>query len=465
MFTIPITAELKYAVHVVIFISWIVGFEFFCNSFAFTDTAIDTTSVFDPVERYGTTITLVLYLLRLFSLLVLPQCICNALGLLLFNGFKETVELKNAPIFSPFVCFRVVTRGDYPALIKENLRKNRQTCYEAGIENFMFEVVTDKQLDLELDARVREIVVPTTYRTKTGAKFKARALQFCLEDRVSEVRDEDWVVHLDEETLLTTNSVRGILNFCADGKHQFGQGVITYAHGHILNWLTTLSDSFRVADDMGKLHYQLSIFHKPLFAWKGSFVVTKVEAERKVNWDHGLEGSLAEDCFFSMIAFRDGYSFDFIDGEMHEKSPFTIWDFLQQRKRWLQGIFLTVHSKAIPMRYKLFLGLSLYAWITMPFTSLQVVLCAIAPLPKYPLIDILVAFIAAVNIYMYLYGTVKSLWFQCRQNVWRLVFYVIGALLCVPFNIAIENVAVLLGIFGRKDEFYIVKKDLTIIDV
>ncbi|KAI6214809.1 hypothetical protein M3Y94_00312000 [Aphelenchoides besseyi] len=339
MFTIPITAELKYAVHVVIFISWIVGFEFFCNSFAFTDTAIDTTNVFDPVERYGTTITLVLYLLRLFSLLVLPQCICNALGLLLFNGFKEKVELKNAPIFSPFVCFRVVTRGDYPALIKENLTKNRQICYEAGIENFMFEVVTDKQLGLELDARVREIVVPTTYRTKTGAKFKARALQFCLEDRVSEVRDEDWVVHLDEETLLTTNSVRGILNFCADGKHQFGQGVITYAHGHILNWLTTLSDSFRVADDIGKLHFQLSIFHKPLFAWKGSFVVTKVEAERKVNWDHGLEGSLAEDCFFSMIAFRDGYSFDFIDGEMHEKSPFTIWDFLQQRKRWLQGIF------------------------------------------------------------------------------------------------------------------------------
>lgn len=40
----------------------------------------------------------------------------------------------------------------------------------------------------------------------------------------------------------------------------------------------------------------------------------QVGAERKVSFDHGREGSIAEDCFFSMIAFRDGYTFDFIEG-------------------------------------------------------------------------------------------------------------------------------------------------------
>lgn len=40
------------------------------------------------------------------------------LGLLLFNGFKEKVQLKAAPLLAPFVCFRVVTRGDYPDLVK-----------------------------------------------------------------------------------------------------------------------------------------------------------------------------------------------------------------------------------------------------------------------------------------------------------------------------------------------------------
>ena len=147
------------------------------------------------------------------------------------------------------------------------------------------------------------------------------------------------------------------MNFCVDGQHPFGQGVVTYAQGDIVNWITTLSDSFRlvlwctkkfyaclrqhffccffrVADDLGKLRFQLSYFHKPLFGWKGSFVVTQVSAERKVGFDHGLEGlcsracslsyiaftlailgSIAEDCFFSMIAYRDKYTFNFIEGE------------------------------------------------------------------------------------------------------------------------------------------------------
>lgn len=35
----------------------------------------------------------------------------------------------------------------------------------------------------------------------------------------------------------------------------------------------------------------------------------------------------------------------------------------------------------------------------------------------------------------------------------------------MPFNIFIENIAVLLGLLGRKDGFYVVKKDLTVIDI
>ena len=39
--------------------------------------------------------------------------------------------------------------------------------------------------------------------------------------------------------------VIGILNFCEDGRHQFGQGVIFYARNEIVNWITTISDSLR----------------------------------------------------------------------------------------------------------------------------------------------------------------------------------------------------------------------------
>ena len=52
----------------------------------------------------------------------------------------------------------------------------------------MFQVVTDESIGLaasEAFRRVDEIVVPATYRTKSGAKFKSRALQYCLEDEVN----------------------------------------------------------------------------------------------------------------------------------------------------------------------------------------------------------------------------------------------------------------------------------------
>lgn len=127
-------------------------------------------------------------------------------------------------------------------------------------------------------------MVPSSYKSKSGCLNKSRALQYCLEDDVNILGENDWIVHLDEETLLTERSVKGILNFIADGKHDCGQGLVTYAGDFkfrswlkaIQNRICTVADSFRVADDMGKLRCQFKLFNKPIFGWKGSYVVTKV---------------------------------------------------------------------------------------------------------------------------------------------------------------------------------------------
>ena len=202
--------------------------------------------------------------------------IFNLLGLLLYDTFPEKVTLKGSPLLAPFVCVRIVTRGDYPELVRANALRNMNTCLTVGMENFMVEVVSDKPIHLAKHARLKELVVPTSYQTKSGALFKARALQYCLEDDVNMLQATDWVVHLDEETLLTEDSVRGVINFVLDGRHQFGQGMITYANENVVNWVTTLADSFRVSDDMGKLRFQFKRFHKPYYSWKGSYVVTQV---------------------------------------------------------------------------------------------------------------------------------------------------------------------------------------------
>lgn len=183
-------------------------------------------------------------------------------------------------------------------------------------------------------------------------------------------------------------------------------------------------------------------------------------AEKAVSFDNGLDGSVAEDCFFAMRAYSEGYYFNFIEGEMWEKSPFTLCDFLQQRKRWLQGILLVVHSKAIPLRKKLLLGCSCYSWVTMPLSVSNVFLAGLCPIPCPPLVDFLCAFTAAVNIYMYVFGVIKSFTIY-RFGVFRFILCLIGAMCVMPFNVVIENVAVIWGMFGKKHKFYVVDKKIS----
>lgn len=449
-------SKIKHCLHCLLLVSVIVFFELFSGGIKFYS---DPNLEINPWIQYGYTWTLVLYLLRLVTFLPLPQVIFNVAGLTLYNAFPDKVVLKGSPILAPFICIRVVTRGDYPQLVRTNVLRNLNRCLDSGLENFLIEVVTDKLIGLESHRRVREIVVPPSYRTKSGALFKARALQYCLEDSVNCLSDNDWVVHLDEETILTENSVKGILNFVMDGKHQFGQGLITYANEEVVNWITTLADSFRVSDDMGKLRFQFYMFHKPLFSWKGSYVVTQLGAEKAVSFENGIDGSVAEDCYFAMRANEEGFSFNFIEGEMWEKSPFTLWDFVQQRKRWLQGILLVVHSKAIPLRKKLLLAISCYSWVTLPLSTSNVILAMLCPIPCPALIDFICAFIGAVNIYMYIFGVVKSFTIY-RFGLLRFVTCICGSLLTMPINIVIENIAVIWGVLGKKHKFYIVNKNV-----
>lgn len=449
-----LSSRTKHLLHCLLFFSVIAIFELAIGGVKLSS---DGQPDFDPWERYGWCGAFILYALRLLTFLSLPQVILNFAGLTLFNAFPGNVQLKGSPLLAPFICIRIVTRGDYPELVRANVERNLEVCRKSGLEHFLLQVVTDKKLGLPVQTRVHEVVVPPSYKTKSGALFKARALQYCLDE--IKLDDSHWIVHLDEETLLTENSVRGIINFVLDGKYQFGQGLITYANENVVNWVTTLADSFRVADDMGKLRFQFSVFHKPLFSWKGSYVLTQVEAERKVSFDNGLDGSVAEDCFFAMRAFKEGYTFNFVEGEMWEKSPFTLSDFVQQRKRWLQGILLVVHSKRIPLKNKILLAISCYAWVTMPLSTSNIILAAICPIPCPAVMDFLCAFNAAVNIYMYVFGVIKSFSLY-RFSALRFILCICGAVCTIPVNVCIENVAVIWGLFGKKHKFYIVKKDL-----
>jgi len=85
------------------------------------------------------------------------QSIFNFLGLSLFDVFGGRTQLKGSPLLAPFICLRVVTRGDYPELVRSNLARNLETCQKVSMENYLFEVVTDKRIDLPESKRVRQV--------------------------------------------------------------------------------------------------------------------------------------------------------------------------------------------------------------------------------------------------------------------------------------------------------------------
>ncbi|CAG2112167.1 unnamed protein product, partial [Medioppia subpectinata] len=286
-------ANVKHMVHTIIFITYI--WLYYWITDALTPNPLSH-SLTNPLVKC------VVVFMQILSVIALPQYIFQFLGLIVYNPFSDdVVPLKSDPLSAPFICFRVVTRGMYRRLVADNVKKHVNVCSTVGLKHFMIEVVTDNPLDLDTtDPRVREIVVPVGYRPKNGTMFKARALQYRLD--TNDMADDEWIVHLDEETVMTEQSVRGVVNFVSDGRHDFGQGLITYADQQVVNPWTTLLDTQRVADDMGKLRFQFKYFNDAPFSWKGSFMVCRVKAELLVSFDHGLEGSIAEDMYFSMRA-------------------------------------------------------------------------------------------------------------------------------------------------------------------
>nr|XP_027200168.1 beta-1,4-mannosyltransferase egh-like [Dermatophagoides pteronyssinus] len=449
----------KHILHCLLLFSIIIYFEIQSGALKLWYNDDDIGGEFDPFIRYGRYLAWFLYIFRLLTLLPLPQVLFNFFGLICFNAFPDEPRLEKIPLIMPFICIRTVTRGDYPELVNKNVERNLNLCLDKGLENFIIEIVSDKLFDVPKNPRIRLTVVPSDYQTKSGALFKARALQYCLEDNVNRLNDNDWIVHLDEETLLTSGSIAGIVQFVCDGKYQFGQGLITYANEEVVNWLTTLSDAFRVAEDMGKLRFQFYIFHKPIFSWKGSYVVTLCRAERDVSFDNGPDGSIAEDCYFSMIAFKKGYTFNFIEGEMWEKSPFTLMDCLQQRKRWLQGIFLVVHSPNIPLKIKFFLTMSLYAWATLPLSLANLVFALVYPLPASDWCNFISTFVGALTFYLYIFGVFKSFKIEkigyCKYSV-----IMAAAFLTIPLKALIEIIAVIWGLLTNKHRFFVVQKQI-----
>ncbi|KAH6570448.1 hypothetical protein BASA62_004354 [Batrachochytrium salamandrivorans] len=109
--------------------------------------------------------------------------------------------------------------------------------------------------------------------TTAGSKYKARALEWYRQ--TMRFTEHDWVLHLDEESVIDDESIKAALEFVwYEHDYHWGQGLILYnQYKFWSNWFFTGADAIRVGDDLSRFALQYSYFHAPIFGAHGSFLL------------------------------------------------------------------------------------------------------------------------------------------------------------------------------------------------
>lgn len=236
--------------------------------------------------------------------------------------YTRTVDVTRK-FNSPTIIFLIASRN-CPSVIEKTVKAIHNACVAIGYREYRVVIVTDKFTHVR-EAEI--IVVPKTY--SVNAKYKARALQYAL-SKLPKNKDV-WLYHLDEESIVTEQCVRSLLEHIEDNGELVSEGPINYPND-IRNPITLFLESERAVS----CHYcvdQMKI--APLWLHGSNLLVNSV-VEHEVGWEFG--GSLAEDQRFGFEVERKfGNCFGWHGGLVLEKPAFTIGDAVKQRKRWFYG--------------------------------------------------------------------------------------------------------------------------------
>ena len=427
-----------------------------------------------------------LHILTAIQLLILLFPFANSmialLGLLWFGPPKDLrpdSDWSWNPDFTLIVAY--VSRGHQPETLNRATSQTLAVLDTLGVA-YALEVVTDtpitedNQLRSTTGGTIYYFVVPPDYQTARHARYKARALQYLLEQRIKRLSNttgtcNTWVLHMDEESIITPECVLGI----HDHIHKYdlrstrgaiGQGEILYnSLNYGDNIWTTAIDASRTGGDLGQFRMQYKALHKPLIGMHGSYVLTPEYVERDVTWDVGGHGSITEDAYFALLAMERGVKFDWVEGFIREQSPFTAIDIIRQRRRWYCGLAQVSRDPALKLLTRFTLRVFVWFWtftalaLPLPLIYLQqrfIFGSGVLPYEVFLMGGTVTGFYAAV----YSVGAYRNV-LHCDlpliKKVWIVCFSLISWFFFVPA--LVECAGTLYGLFSPVSTFYVVAKD------
>lgn len=207
---------------------------------------------------------------------------------------KLIAKPKKTEFATPRIIFQITTKGHIP-IVQEAINRIHSVCQEIKYVKYEVWVVTDASEEFE---HCRTIPVRPDY--SCNAMFKGRALQYAVEIRKKENRntEDTYIFHLDDESLITKQTMYSVLTFLEDNPSPISEGLIIYPVEEnekikLTNLLDTLRPfcCFECVDFMTK--------GNPAYI-HGSNLLVKSSFEEEVRWDAGK--TMAEDTLFAVTA-------------------------------------------------------------------------------------------------------------------------------------------------------------------
>lgn len=401
-----------------------------------------TLTFLGPFNYSDTTLLSLKSIWALCWLSPLPMMLLNFLGLITpFKGDKERYRRVNRePRKFDNLYIVVVTRGDNREAAQRSWEAHR---HFEQIPKVRVHILTDEPYHFE-DTNC--LTCPKSF--KCNARYKARSLEWYR--RSQKLTENDWVLHLDEESIIDPYSLNRCIEFIKYSPHLIGQGIILYnQYDFWKKWIYTAADTIRVGDDLGRFHYQYEVYNKSLVGAHGSFLLINGKVENDVTWELA---SFTEDYQFAIIATQRKYTCGQIDGIIREQSPQRLIDFLRQRRRWFCGISRTKLFKTKIWTLSWFLGsFSLPIFVT----NLCFSIVTKELVPRW--IGFVVNFNFSILIVLLTSGSLIES-YDAHAGFFKSIIQLLITLLLIPFTSSIESLAVFYAILRPPKSFDVIKK-------